>query len=36
MHVLALLIWGEFAECVLDPAKEDLAAPRIVASDARS
>jgi hypothetical protein len=26
--VLALLIWGEFAECVLDPAKEDLAAPR--------
>jgi hypothetical protein len=26
--VLALLIWREFAESVLDPAKEDLAAPR--------
>jgi hypothetical protein len=26
--VLAILIWGEFAECVLFPAKEDLAAPR--------
>jgi hydrophobic/amphiphilic exporter-1 (mainly G- bacteria), HAE1 family len=28
IHLLALVIWGEFAECVLDPAKEDLAAPR--------
>ena len=28
IHVLALLICGEFAECVLFPAKEDLAAPR--------